>query len=88
MKIAKVPAAPQRSPITVALSQAYCVPPHSRARRNWMAAGAKSAKPRRSNLASVVRSGGFSVEVLLTVRSGIAMRRRRMATAPPMGRLM
>lgn len=53
-----------------------------------MAAGANSAKPIRSNLARMVRKVGFSVEVLLRVMSGMAMSRRRMATAPPMGRLM
>ena len=40
-----MPAVPQNKPIIVALPQAYVVPPHSRARRNMIAVGAKSKNP-------------------------------------------
>ena len=53
-----------------------------------MAAGAKTAKPRRSSFASVVCKVALSVLESLIVRSGMAMSNRRIATAPPMGRLM
>lgn len=44
-----VPAAPQKSPITMALSHLYVLPPHSSASRNMIAAGAKRMKPMRSS---------------------------------------
>jgi hypothetical protein len=43
------PAEPQNSPMIVALSHLYVLPPHSRARRNMIAVGAKSTKPSRSS---------------------------------------
>jgi hypothetical protein len=83
-KTRRVPKDPQRRPIIVALFQGYLMPPHSRARINWIAAGAKKKKPTRSNLPSR----------LITVRPpdllpfGIEMKRKKMTANPPAGRLM
>jgi hypothetical protein len=70
----------------VALFQAKVLPPYCRARRSWIVAAAKMAKPRRSRregrVRRTVRGGG------LGTRSGIVERRRRGATMAPTGRLM
>jgi hypothetical protein len=55
------PAAPQKSPMTVALSHLYVLPPHSSAKRNMIAAGAKSTKPMRSSDLRVVLRDDLAV---------------------------
>jgi hypothetical protein len=66
---ASIPADPQNSPIILASSQGYVVPPHSRARRNIIEVGAKSRKPGMSSVEMVDMIVGFIVD--LTMRSGI-----------------
>lgn len=84
-KTMNVPPAPQKSPITVALSQANWFPPQTRARKNWIAAGANRAKPTRSSFVRMVFRTESSRGLML---SGMSMKRSKMATRPPMGRLM
>ena len=56
--------APQKSPTTVALFQAYRFPPYWSASRNWLVAGAKSAKPIKSSFDRSVRMVDLFIEGL------------------------
>jgi hypothetical protein len=85
-KTASVGADPQNRPITVALSHLYFVPPHSKARRNWMAAGAKRQKPGISRDSKMDRN--VRLVVCLTRRSGMWIKRMNSSAMPPIGRLM
>jgi hypothetical protein len=85
-KTSSVPNEPQKSPMTVALFQEYFIPPNSRAKMNWIAAGANTEKPMRSSLPRVLRTVCFPA--LLTVRWGSETKRRRIAATPPHGRLI
>jgi hypothetical protein len=80
-----VPKAPQNSPMTVELSHLYTLPPHSRASRNMIAAGAKRTNPRTSRLFVMERKVTFS---LLLEWLGIRMKKRKTATKAPAGRLI
>lgn len=82
----QVPPAPQKSPIIVALFHAYRFPPYWSASRSWIAAGAKSVNPKISNLSMIVRNTeplSDLVELL-----GIRINASRIATNPPMGKLI
>jgi hypothetical protein len=83
----KVPPAPQKSPMTVALFHGYSVPPHSRAIKSMIAEGANRKKPTMSNLRRMDRVVRFSV-LVLSMRSGILIARRKIETTAPIGRLM
>ena len=78
--------APQKRPMTTELFQAYWLPPYSRASSNWMAAGAKIAKPMRS---SFLWSALKNEKALgLAVCLGTVTRQSVTATRPPIGKLM
>jgi hypothetical protein len=85
-KITSPTADPQKSPITMALSHLYVLPPHSRARRNMIAVGAKKMKPIGSSDLIVDRKEGLTS--VWAVWVGIRMERRKSATSPPAGRLI
>lgn len=77
--------APQKRPMITELFHAYCRPPSSSARKNWIAAGAKSTNPKRSSLVLMIsntdRARGLTVEGISTIHS-------RTATTAPIGRLI
>jgi len=80
------PAEPQKSPMIVGLSHRYVLPPHSRARRNMVAVGAKRTNPNRSSDSRVERKEGLAD--VFSMWLGIRMKKRKSATKAPAGRLM
>jgi hypothetical protein len=77
---------PHSNPITVALLHAYSTPPHSRARSNMIANGAKRVKPIRSSFKRIVLRVGFVA--VLERWWGTLIQKRKIAPRPPMGRFM
>ena len=82
-----VPPAPWNRPMMVALSQGYSVPPHSRAMKNMIANGANKKNPTRSSFDRVDIIVAF-LALVLSRRSGIFIRSRKVAERTPIGRLM
>ena len=80
-----IPKAPQKSPMIVALFHLYTLPPHSKARRNMIEAGAKSTKPIKSRDLAVELK--VDLPVVLVEWLGMWIMKRKIATRPPAGRL-
>lgn len=71
----------------MALDQAYFCPPHCRAMRSITVKGAKRENPTRSSWESTDFAVRFLV-VVVTMFSGMWIRKMRRAAMPPIGRLM
>jgi hypothetical protein len=85
-KIPKAQIDPQKRPMIIAEFQGWFTPPHSRANRSIIMAGAKMKNPSRSSLRSCPRRE--TLVLLLMLASGIRTKNRTMAITPPMGTLM